>query len=439
VSTSAPNEELLRHIRVVRELGARTPGTYLGEGEDGSKLIFETYPVDATIDGTAQRLVGLRHPHLVSVISVERIGGAWSVVTEHVDGLPLEEVFYGLSLGGRLRAVVDVLTALSALHVVDGNSPIVHRGVLLRSAFIEKSGRTKLGFAYRGALCVGKDSYAPEVLLSDAGAIGVRSDVYGAGVLLWEAIAGRPLFGADAPERVVKKQLAGRVDKALPAPADRWAHCVLPVIDRALSVDPKARFATIAEMAAALRIAVRARLMFHEDIIEEVWPAETLPKTTSGVQPSATRVSEAPAPAVQQEPLAMERGPAEEGASSGIVPLATPTAPPTPARTSARPVALAVAAFVAFIVLFGLAIAAVTLTARPQAAPAQHELRPPVSTAPTVTTTVEHQDEETSSAPAATPDPPSSAPVHPAEPHKSLKRPSSKPDRGRPYYDPSSI
>ena len=46
-------------------------------------------------------------------------------------------------------------------------------------------------------------------------------------------------------------------------------------------------------MAAALRIAVRARLMIHEDIIEEVWPAETN-KLASGTQPVAAPVLEQP-------------------------------------------------------------------------------------------------------------------------------------------------
>lgn len=284
---------MLASVRVLHELGARDPGTYLGE-LDGTKLVLETYAnlddrVMQRVTTSARHLQGVKHPHLVLVLSVERIGVATSVVTEHVDGVPLEDVFFGMSLGARLRAVVDVLTALSALHVpmAQGGVPIVHAGLLRRSSFVEKSGRTKLGFAYRGAMCIGKDSYAPEALLADDAAIGVRTDVYGAGVLLWEAVTGRALFGDDAPDAIVKKQLRGRIDRALPAAHDRWARSILPVIDRALATDPQQRYTTIAEMAAALRIAVRARLMFHEDIIEELWPARTVPKVASGIQPTA--------------------------------------------------------------------------------------------------------------------------------------------------------
>jgi hypothetical protein len=347
VATSASSyEEKLAHVRIVRELGARAPATHLAESADGSKVVLETYAnVDSeamrVIGESAQRLRGVKHPHLVSVLSVERIGVAWSIVTEHIDGVSLEDVFFGMSLGGRLRSLVDILTALSALHVPFGQGlPLVHGGCLLRSAFVEKSGRTKLGFAYRSAMCIGRDTYAPEALLGDT--IDARTDVYGAGVLLWEAVTGRSLFGNDPPEQVVKKQLAGRVGKALPRATDRWARSLLPVIDRALATDPKARFATIAEMAAALRIAVRARLMFHDDIVEELWPAPTVPRVASGVQPAAqaptapeseTRIIvDPPAPAPSHAPARIGNGScaAFPARVIGKAVIESPLAPPAP-------------------------------------------------------------------------------------------------------------
>jgi hypothetical protein len=441
VRTSADEELFAHHVRVVREVGARTPGTYLGETTDGetpgSKVIFETYSQD--VSEVAKRLCGLRHPHLVTVVSVEAIRSVWSIMTEYVDGLPLEDVFYRLSLGGRLRAVVDVLTALSALHVVDGGGAIVHRGILLRSAFIEKSGRTKLGFAYRNVLCAGPSasSYAPEVLLGDE-AIDVRTDVYGAGVLLWEALTGRPLFG-DAPAKaIIETQLAGRVDKALPAPADRWARSVLPVVERALAVDPKARYASIAEMAAALRIAVRARLMFHDDIIEEVWPAETVPKLASGIQPVAEAVSEMKVTARSVPELA----PLEASdTTSGMLPVTFPVAeapaplarPPSPRRTPNRAL---VAVAVAFVLVVLVVAVAVTLSGVMRHAPAptppstaQKVVAEPV--APTVTT----QELDRASKPASGFDqPPTPTTIPTTTPHKAKRAP-----RVSGTYDPSSI
>jgi serine/threonine-protein kinase len=285
---------------------------------------------------TANRLKGARpHPHIVSVIACDRIGNGISIVTDFVDGMPLEEVFFAMSLGARLRAVVDVLAALSALHQGD----MLHGGILLRSSFAEKTGKTKLGFAYRRALCVKKESYAPEMLLGDEAAIDARTDVYNAGVLLWEAVNGRPLFGSATPEDVVREQLAGRIAKPHVPLRDKWASTVVPVVERALSIEPSKRYASIAEMAAALRIAVRARLMTHEDVIEELWPAETKPKHSSGVIPAVRPVVEAKKPEPIFEPifefgpmldqetpeLTMDPEPLPEGTSSGIVHVETQT------------------------------------------------------------------------------------------------------------------
>lgn len=344
---------MLSRARVVRELGVRTPGTYLAQHDDehGERVfvVLETYAgIDArAIDRVEQTARALRdaprHPHVVTVLSAERIGDGLSIVTDFVDGLPLEETFFRMSTGARLRAVVDVLAALSALHALG----IVHRGSLVRSSFVERTGRTRVGFAYRGPLCVRKDGYAPEVLLGDEDAIDARSDVYGAGVLLWEAVTGRALFGADTPERVVEKQLSGRVEKALPSRSDRWASVLLPVVERALAVDPAKRFSTVAEMAAALRIAVRARLMMHDDVFEELWPAETTPKNTSGVQPAAEPIvatAQAQVQGAQEpfdleplEPLEPERGPAPP--ADAAVSVEPPVAPPPTIESPPSPVA----------------------------------------------------------------------------------------------------
>ncbi len=149
--------------------------------------------------------------------------------------------------------------------------------------------------------------------------------MYGAGVMLWEAITGRELFGIDAPEAIVKKQLAGRIAKAVPPAREKWASALLPVVDRALAVDPQDRYASIAELAGAMRIAVRARLMTHEDVVEEIWPAATTPKVQSGVQPASDPiVADAFAPLVVPTPSEVFVSPPPD--------VHVPIAPPAPRR-----------------------------------------------------------------------------------------------------------
>jgi serine/threonine-protein kinase len=483
VTASVPAREELAHVRIIRELGERTPGTYLGrrEGEEAGDVVLETY---ANLDPKSTRLVfesarrmkhTPRHPHLVSVLACDRIGTGISIVTDFVDGLPLGEVFFKMSLGARLRAVVDILAALSALHITPDGSPIIHGGILLESSFAEKTGKTKLGFAYRRALCTKKESYAPEMLLGDEAAIDARTDVYGAGVLLWEAVNGDPLFGSAKPEDVVREQLAGRIAKPHVPLREKWASTVVPVVERALAIDPKSRYASVAEMAAALRIAVRARLMTHDDVIEELWPAETKPKHSSGIipaaKPSARREPE-PEPTFElelvaepeREPeaepeaaaeaeaepesaprvaeLTMEPAMPAEGNASGIVPVAEPesrifTAPLAPPPRSRVPFAAAIVVVISAVIAIGAVLVHLTQTraqsspvqqAVPTARPVVTEDAPRVATPPPAAKTVEDV------APTATVTTPAGTQV---APHKDTTGKPAKRKHGA--YDPQSI
>ncbi|HEY4118288.1 MAG TPA: hypothetical protein VGM56_10545, partial [Byssovorax sp.] len=99
----------------------------------------------------------------------------------------------------------------------------------------------------------GKLAYlAPEQLMGSAER---TSDVYACGVCLWEALAGRRLFGGDNESAVVAKIVAG-----LATPLEKVAPDVPPalcdVTRRALARDPHARFATAEDMARAIEQAI---------------------------------------------------------------------------------------------------------------------------------------------------------------------------------------
>src|SRR4029079_16068706 len=101
----------------------------------------------------------------------------------------------------------------------------------------------------------------------------------------------------------VREQLAGRIAKPHVPLRDKGASTVVPVVERALAIDPKKRYQSIAEMAAALRIAGRARLMTHDDVIEELWPAETKPKHSSGVIPGVRPAAKEKKKKPEPEPI----------------------------------------------------------------------------------------------------------------------------------------
>ena len=329
----APSE--LSQLRVVRELGARTPGTYLAERE-GERFVLETYAnlppkTVRQIDASARRIEAVVHPHVMAVLAVERIGGGVCVLSEWVEGVPVSEVFFDLDLGARLRILVDILGALSALHHAPGDGPLVHAGVLATSAFITRAGLTKLGFAYRAPLCLRRDAVAPESLLADEADLGPHTDVYSAGVMLWEAISGRSLFGDEPPERIIAAQLANRVPPAeLPEEAG-WAASLLPVLERALAIDPSRRFPDVAAMAGELRLAARAHVAMHAAVAKQVF---ALPP--SGIQP-VHRDALPVAAAAQSETRVLAAEPFLESEPPPSIPISVEVEPP-PASPPPSPV-----------------------------------------------------------------------------------------------------
>ena len=102
----------------------------------------------------------------------------------------------------------------------------------------------------------GKLAYMPREQLA-GGPVTRQADVYSAGVVLWELLTGRRLFGDDDAARVAKRLASEDV----PAPSARTpgvSAALDAVVLRATSHDPRRRFETAAEMLAELSAAALA-------------------------------------------------------------------------------------------------------------------------------------------------------------------------------------
>ena len=212
------------------------------------------------------------HPNVVATLDIVTTAGEVFLVMDYVRG----EALSGLLRAARAKnvpippSVVSSIIAgtLHGLHAAhkatsDRGEPlhIVHRDVSPQNILVGEDGVSRIadfGIAKaasrmqstRDGQMKGKLAYmAPEQILRHG--VDCRTDVYAAGVVLWECLAGRRLHqGGD-----VGGIMAAVVDSR-PEPPSLHAPGLAPEIDRlvlrALSREPAERFATAREMASEL-------------------------------------------------------------------------------------------------------------------------------------------------------------------------------------------
>lgn len=211
----------------------------------------------------------LRHPNIVQVHDFGRDDdGQHYLVTEWVDGLDLKEYLGRLAAHGTrppwtlIAAIaVEVLRALDAAHGRkngDGApAPIMHRDVTPTNILIDLTGVVKLidfGMALskdrdritRPDIVKGKLSYlAPEIMLGSEPS--PQSDLFGLGVVLWEAFTGDRLFDAATDVEVVDLVRAAHVP-LLSARRPDLPVSLVGIVHQSLARNPGRRFASARQM-----------------------------------------------------------------------------------------------------------------------------------------------------------------------------------------------
>ena len=213
----------------------------------------------------------IAHPNVVRVLDFISDGEDTLAVMEYVHGEPLSRLLADVKEGGQRTPVpiaaaiaCGVLRGLYAAHVAkDGAGKaleLVHRDVTPENILVGADGVARLmdfGVAKaQGRLHATKDGgvkgklayLAPEQVGGDVTA---RTDLYAAGLVLWEMLVGaRVIEGESEPELLVKA-----LDPVIVAPSTR-APGVPPALDavvlRALCKEPEGRFATGTEQAEAI-------------------------------------------------------------------------------------------------------------------------------------------------------------------------------------------
>jgi serine/threonine-protein kinase len=212
----------------------------------------------------------LNHPNVIQTYEVSSEGEHPVIVMEYLEGQSLGAL---LSRVTRKAMPVELhlyilAQALAGLHYAhelrdfDGTPlNVVHRDVSPHNLFVTYDGQVKLldfGIAKaegstgltRAGVFKGKVGYAaPEQLARTP--LDRRADVFSLGVMIWEAIAHKRLGTGDLEGAVMLRRVEGKdpkIKEIAPETPDELAR----ICDKATAPDPADRYATAAELRAAL-------------------------------------------------------------------------------------------------------------------------------------------------------------------------------------------
>jgi len=176
----------------------------------------------------------LSHPNLVNVFDQGTDGETTFLVMEYVQGITLRDALkeYGpLPPVRALDMLAQILSGLSAAH----RAGILHRDLKPENVLLADDGRVKLGdFGLARAITehtgtgslVGTVAYlSPELVTR--GIADARSDVYAAGIILYELLTGKQPFEGEQAVQIAYQH----ANSTVPAPSALAAE-VPPVIDK---------------------------------------------------------------------------------------------------------------------------------------------------------------------------------------------------------------
>ncbi|HEV8599370.1 MAG TPA: protein kinase [Gemmatimonadales bacterium] len=207
---------------------------------------------------------GLTHPHILPLIDSGEEDGKLFYVTPHISGGSLRERLETenrLPVPDALRIVREIGGALDYAHrqgflhrdvkpdnilFADGLAVLADFGIARAYGAMTSDGSTAVGMA------LGTPEYMSPEQASGELDLNGTSDLYSLGCVLYEMLAGEPPFRSREARTTLLKQLTGTpvpVRALRPEVPARMEQALL----KSLAKDPRERFATAAELIAALQ------------------------------------------------------------------------------------------------------------------------------------------------------------------------------------------
>jgi Tol biopolymer transport system component/predicted Ser/Thr protein kinase len=269
--------DTLGHYRIVEPLGRGGMGEVF-VAEDTRlhrRVALKVLPPRVATDATyrerfereARAIAALNHPNIVTIHSVEEVGGRLFITMELVDGKPLGELIPrdGLPLEKLLRIGIDVADAMAAAQ----QQGITHRDLKPANVVITGGGRAKVldfGLAkLKDVEPAGDDvtRMASRELTGEGKIVGTvaymspeqaegkpvdpRSDIFSLGVMLHEMATGDRPFKGDTNVSIISsiiKDTPRPITDSKPGlPAD-----LSRIVRRCLAKDPARRYQTAADL-----------------------------------------------------------------------------------------------------------------------------------------------------------------------------------------------
>ncbi len=248
-----------RDIRLGREVALKTlPEEVSGEARRAIRFEREARAASA-----------LNHPNIVSVYDVGREGDIAYIVSELVDGESLRPIIAQGPVS--TRRVVEIATQLAEGLAAAHAAGIVHRDLKPENVMLTREGRLKIldfGLAWQAVSSPGGHPETtptepavtnPGVVIGTVGymspeqvrgqIVDTRSDIFSAGVIVYELLAGRrPFTGASSVEvmHAILKDDPPDIEVQVSPALDR-------IVRRCLEKEPARRFQSAADLGFAIQ------------------------------------------------------------------------------------------------------------------------------------------------------------------------------------------
>jgi len=203
----------------------------------------------------AQIVSRLQHPNIVTVYDVGIHDEFHYLSMEYIPGKELREAKYDLSKVDIIRITKDVARALEYAH----KQGYIHRDVKPENIMLHENGErvvlmdfgiARITQADNSVTKTGKVIGTPHYMSPEQNkglTVDHRADIYSLGVVLFQMLAGRLPYDADSPVAVGIKHISDPIPTMPPG-----LEIFQPIINTCMSKSPEHRYATAADLIAAL-------------------------------------------------------------------------------------------------------------------------------------------------------------------------------------------